>query len=169
MDRSPPLVLSFSTEMRKPDKLAIRMVIWQAVQSAFAVPLHLLNIMKPCSVALVNSKRIHRLEKTTDKQVRDSQTFLLLNFDTVSQSSARCLAFAHCHWIPVIFYSLRWLLQPIFWWSGHILRCKCDHGRICRQGVNLLVRAPVCVREIMPLIHEAGYEIKVTIRKPLGQ
>lgn len=64
----PPLVLSFSTEMREPDKLAIRKVIWQAVQSAFAAPLHLLNIMKPCSVPLVNIKRIHRLEKTTDTQ-----------------------------------------------------------------------------------------------------
>lgn len=64
----PPLVLSFSTEMREPDKLAIRKVIWQAVQSAFTASLHLLNIMKPCSVPLVNIKRIHRLEKTTDTQ-----------------------------------------------------------------------------------------------------
>lgn len=69
----PPLVLSFPAETRKPDKLAIRKVIWQAVQSAFAAPLHLLNIMKPYSVALVNIKRIRRLEKTTDKQANDSQ------------------------------------------------------------------------------------------------
>lgn len=51
----PPLVLSFSTEMRQPDKLAIRKVIWQAVQSAFAAPLHLLNIMKSCSIPSLKS------------------------------------------------------------------------------------------------------------------
>lgn len=59
----PPLVLSFSTETRQPDKLAIRKVIWQAVAS----PLHLLNIMKPCSVPLLNLKRICTLEKTTEE------------------------------------------------------------------------------------------------------
>ena len=69
----PPLVLSFSTETRQPDKLPIRKVIWQAVQSAFAAPLHLLNIMKPCSVPLVDIKRIRRLEKTTDKQAHDCE------------------------------------------------------------------------------------------------
>lgn len=55
-----PLDLSFlSSERRQPVKLAIRRVIWQAAQSAFAVPLHLLNFTKPCSVALVHIKKIH--------------------------------------------------------------------------------------------------------------
>lgn len=110
----PPLVLSFSTKTRKPDKLAIRKVISQAVRSAFAVPLHLLNIMKPCSVALVNIKRIHRLEKTADKQANEgsvsnrccAQVVALYtqwrSEESVSQSSASSLGFTHCHWIPVI-------------------------------------------------------------------
>ncbi len=112
----PPLVLSFSAETRKPDKLAIRKVIWQAVQSAFAAPLHLLNIMKPYSVALVNIKRIRGLEKTTDKQTNDSQCVVFRSMwlfelsgapksESVSQSSASCLGFTHCLWIPVMFYS----------------------------------------------------------------
>jgi len=62
----PPLVLSLSTERRRPDKLAIRGAIWQALLSAFAVPLNLLNIMEPCSLALVHIRKIHSLEKTTD-------------------------------------------------------------------------------------------------------
>lgn len=66
MVRSPHLSF-LSAETRQPDKLAIRKVIWQAAQSAFAAPLHLLNIMKSCSTPLkVNIKRIHRLEKTTE-------------------------------------------------------------------------------------------------------
>lgn len=65
----PLLVLSFSTEMRQGDNLAIRKVIWQAVQSAFAAPLHLLNIMKPCSPPLHTNYTIKwmcRLEKSTE-------------------------------------------------------------------------------------------------------
>lgn len=83
MDRSPPLVLSFSTETRKPDKLAIRKVIWQAAQSAFAAPLHLLNIMKPCSVPLVNIRLAWKDYRQTGQ--RGS-----LNFALVNQLSARC-------------------------------------------------------------------------------
>lgn len=100
MDRSPPLVLSFSTETRKPDKPAIREVIWKAAQSAFAAPLHLLNIMKPCSVPLVNIRLAWKDYRLTGQ--RGS-----LNFASVNQLSARCLGVAPRHPIPAMFYSLR--------------------------------------------------------------
>lgn len=68
-----PLHLSFlSSEQRQPVRLAIRTVIWQAVQSAFTLPLHLLNILKPSSVTSVHIKTIKswkRPQRTDGRQM----------------------------------------------------------------------------------------------------
>lgn len=140
----PTLVLSFSTETRQPDKLAIRKIIWQAVQSAFAAPLHLLNIMKPCSVPtrLVNIKRIQKLEKTSQdaKWQPMYQTYVLLRptwrseLKRVSQSISQQTAVQGLHTVSeflLCFIHKGDYCSWYFWWSGQIFRWRHHIHVVC--------------------------------------
>lgn len=158
----PPLVLSFSTETRQPDKLAIRKVIWQAVPSAFAAPLLLLSIMKPCSLPLVNIKRIRRLQKTTDKQAYDSQCIKrtwLFELRGVSQSIS-CSGSTH----TITEYLL------CFIHKGVDLVTLLDEGVSVVYVVRVLIYvvcAPVCVC-VCSCLYEAGYETKGHHQETIG-
>lgn len=84
---SPQLVLSFSTQMRRPDKLAIRKVIWQAVQSAFASWTSWSLVLHPYLILrkYAGSKRLQR--KANDSRcVKHRSTWLSMAHREVSLS-----------------------------------------------------------------------------------
>lgn len=147
-----PLHLSFlSSERRQPVKLAIRRVIWQAAQSAFAVPLHLLNITKSCSVALVHIKKVHswkRAQRMTDDS-RWTEPCVLLGaawlsghcWKGLSQNPSHHLSGDHC-----LFFCL----------FCAVIAHREGFAVICHEGANLTIYW----RSKWLFTHEAGYETK---------